>query len=173
MYQRDHDLTSGPGQTRQRPLSRRGAHPVLALQRLIGNRATTRLLARDRAGKKTSKKNKGTMENSIKIGKLGPIEIKGGNIADWVAKKVPEQLIVTSTKGKHSEKLKRLSDDGTRFDKIDLQAITGANSWLVITFKNARVADYTFDESTDTESWKLVEFDGVHFESTSIGVPRP
>ena len=173
MYQRDHDLTSGPGQTRQRPLSRRGAHPVLALQRLIGNRATTRLLARDRAGKKTSKKNKGTMENSIKIGKLGPIEIKGGNLADWVAKKVPEKLIVTSTKGKHSTKLKGLSDDGTRFDKIDLQAVTGANNWLVITFKNARVADYTLDEETNTESWKLVEFDGVHFESTSIGVPRP
>ena len=170
MYQRDHDLTSGPGQTRQRPLSRRGAHPVLALQRLIGNRATTRLLARDRSSKK---KNKGTMENSIKIGKLGPIEIKGGNLAEWVAKKVPEKLIVTSTKGKHSQKLKGLSDDGTRFDKIDLQAITGENSWLVITFKNARVADYTFDESTNTESWKLVEFDGVHFESTSIGVPRP
>lgn len=169
MYQRDHDLTSDPGQTRQRPLSRRGAHPVLALQRLIGNRATTRLLAR----KDGAKKNKGTMENSIKIGKLGSIEIKGGNIADWVAKKVPEKLIVTSTKGKHSTKLKGLSDDGTRFDKIDLQAITGANSWLVITFKNARVADYTFDESTNTESWKLVEFDGVHFESTSIGVPRP
>jgi hypothetical protein len=170
MYQRDHDLLSDPGQTRQRPLSRRGAHPVLALQRLIGNRATTRLLAR-KDGAKT--KNKGTMENSIKIGKLGPIEIKGGNLAEWVAKKVPEQLIVTSTKGKHSEKLKRLSDDGTRFDEINVHAVTGANHWLVITIKNARVAGYSLDESTNTESWKLVDFDGVHFESTSIGVPRP
>ena len=172
MYQRDHDLTSGPGQTRQRPLSRRGAHPVLALQRLIGNRATTRLLARDRSPK-SGKKNKGTFENSIKIGKLGPIEIKGGNLAEWVAKKTPEALIVTSTKGKHSGKLKGLSDDGTHFDKIDLQAVTGANSWLVITFKNARVAGYSLDEETNTETWKLVDFDGVHFESTSIGVPRP
>jgi hypothetical protein len=169
MYRRDHDLRSEPGQTRQRPLSRRGAHPVLALQRLIGNRATTRLLARDRS----SKKNKATMENSIRLGKLGPIEIKGGNLDAWVAKKTPEELIVTSTKGKHSGALKRLSDNKTHFDKINLQAITGANHWLVITLKNARVVGYTLDESTNTETWKLVKFDGVHFESTSIGEPRP
>jgi hypothetical protein len=53
---------------------RRSAHPVLALQRLIGNRGTVQVLARD--------KNRPSFEHSVKVGKLGPVEIKGGNIGD-------------------------------------------------------------------------------------------
>jgi hypothetical protein len=107
----------------------------------------------------------------VKIGSLPTIEITGGNIAEWVQKKVPETFEVTSTKGKHSEKLKGLADTTTKFDEIKVQAITGQNSWMIITIKNARVANYESGEKT--ESWRLVRFDGVHFETTSIGVPRP
>jgi hypothetical protein len=44
MYQRGRHRSSAPGQTR--PHTRRSAHPVLALQRLIGNRGTVQVLAR-------------------------------------------------------------------------------------------------------------------------------
>jgi hypothetical protein len=166
MYQRDHNRSSAPGQTRSHTaLPRRSAHPVLALQRLIGNRATTRVLAR--------KKGPGTFEHSVKIGKLGPIEIKGGNIGDWVAKKDPENLVVTSTKGKHSDELKRMSDSKARIDTIEVQSIVGENSFVVITFRNARIRGYAADESGKTEEWKAVDFDAVHRAKTSIGAARP
>ena len=54
------------------------------------------MLARDKPT------NRPSFEHSVKIGKLGPIEIKGGNIAEWAAKKNPEGLKVVSPKGKHS-----------------------------------------------------------------------
>jgi hypothetical protein len=166
MYQRDHDRSSEPGQTRSRPtLPRRSAHPVLALQRLIGNRATTRVLAR---------KKEGTFEHSVKVGKLGPIEITESNIADWIGKKNPEDLILTTTKGKkHSDELKRMSDAKTRIDKIEVQSITGENSWVKVTFTNARIKGYTSDPEGKTEQWRATDFDGVHIERTSIGKPRP
>jgi hypothetical protein len=168
MSQWDYDRSSEPRRTRSHTTPpRRSANPVLALQHAIGNRATTQMLARDKRAKK------GTFKDSVQIGKLGPIEITGGNLAEWVArKKVPDDLKVTSTKGKHSDGLKRLDEDKTRFGKIDVQAITGENSWMIVTFKNARVTGYTSDDGK-TESWRLVEFDGVHRESTSIGVARP
>jgi hypothetical protein len=43
-----------------RPHTRRSAHPVLALQRLIGNRGTVQVLARD--------KNRPSFEHSVKLG---------------------------------------------------------------------------------------------------------
>jgi hypothetical protein len=170
MYQRDDDRSIQPGQPRPRAAPpRRVPNPVLALQRAIGNRGTTRVLARDKRAK-----GKGTYQNSVQIGAVGPIEITGGNLADWAARKgIPDDLTVTSTKGKHSDGLKRLSDDRKRFEKINVQAITGENSWMIIAFKNARVVGYSADDAGKTESWKLVDFDGVHRESTSIGVPRP
>ena len=79
---------------------------------------------------------------------------------------------MTSTAGEHSENLKGLAEKRTKFDEIKVQAITGENSWMIITIRNARVMGYSSD-GDKTESWKLVDFDGVHFESTSIGVPRP
>ncbi len=164
MY-RDRDRWSEEEQTR--PLARRSASPVIALQRLAGNRGTSQLIARERKNKSS----RGTFENSVKIGSLPTIEITGGNLADWSPKNVPETLEVTSTKGKHSEKLKGLADKRTKLDEIKVQAIKGQNSWTIITIRNARVAKYESGEKT--ESWRLVDFDGVHFETTSIGVPRP
>jgi len=155
-----------------RPLARRSASPVIALQRLAGNRGTSQLIARER--KKNKKSGRGNFENSVKLGELPTIEITGGNVGDWVdrKKKIPETLEVTSTTGKHSEKLKGLAEKRTQFDEINVQAIVGENSWMIITFKNAHVAKYSADGGT-SESWKLVDFTGVHRESTSIGVPRP
>ena len=39
-----------------------------------------------------------SFEHSVKIGKLGPIEITGGNVADWAAKKDPDGLKAVSVK---------------------------------------------------------------------------
>lgn len=166
MFQRDHNRSSEPGQTRSRPaLPRRSAHPVLALQRLIGNRGTTRVLARQ--------KNRASFEHSVTIGKLGPIEITGGNIGDWLDKKDPDDLVVTSTKGKHSDELKRMSDSKARIDTIEVASVVGENSVVVITFKNARIRGYAADESGKTEQWKAVDFDAVKRAKTSIGTARP
>jgi hypothetical protein len=162
MYQRDQHRSGAPGRTRSHP--RRSAHPVLALQRLIGNRGTVQVLARD--------KNRPSFEHSVKIGKLGPIEIKGGNIGDWIAKKDPESLVVTSTKGKHSDELKRMSDSKDRIDTIEVQSIVGENSIVVITYKNARIRGYAADESAKAEQWKAVDFDAVNRTKTSIGAAR-
>ena len=164
MYQRDHNRSSGPGLTRS-PAARRSVHPVLALQRLIGNRGTTRVLARQ--------KNKPTFEHSVKFGKLGPIEIKGGNVGDWVAKKDPDNLVLTSTKGKHSDELKRMSDSKERIETLTVQSVVGENSIVVITFRNARIRGYAAEGSGKTEDWQVVDFDAVHRETTSIGAARP
>ena len=145
---------------------RRNVHPVLALQRLIGNRGTTRVLARQ-------KKNKGQFEHSVKFGKVGPIEIKGGNVADWVAKKTPDDLVLTTTKGKHSDELKRMSESKERIEKLTVQSVVGENTFVVITFSNARIRGYSAEGSDKTEDWKVVDFDAVHRETTSIGKARP
>ena len=163
MFQRDRHR-SAPGQSRsQSALARRSASPVLALQQAIGNRGTTRVIARER--------NKGTFPNSIKFGKFPLIEVKDGNLAEWGSgKDAPDVLTVTTTKGKHSKELKRLSEGKEGVDSLMLQTIIGENSWLKITIKNGRVRDYS--EDGKTESWKLVDFDGVAREKTSIGTPR-
>jgi hypothetical protein len=163
MYQRQHDRGSAPGQA-GRP--RRGPHPVLALQRLIGNRGTTQLLAREK------KKNKGQFEHSVKFGKLAPIQITGGNVADWVAKKDPENLVLTTTKGKHSDELKRMADSRERIEKLTVQSVVGENTFVVITFSNARIRGYTAEAQGKTEDWQVVDFDAVHRETTSIGKAR-
>lgn len=165
MYKRDRDLIE-TGQARPHTtLSRRAGNPVLALQRAIGNRGTTRFLARDK------KKNKGTFERSVQIGKLGPIEVKESNAAEFTPKSSPEVLTVTTTKGKHSDELKRMAESKARVEKLSVSMITGQNSWVIVTFSNARIRGYEADDGT--EHWKAVDFDGVHSERTSIGTPRP
>lgn len=163
MHQREHDRSNGPGQT-ARP--RRGAHPVLALQRLIGNRGTTQLIARQ--------KNAGTFPHSVRIGKLGPIEIKESNIADWLGKKNPENLTLTTAKGKKtSDELKRMSDDKTRVDAVEVNSVSGENTMIKVTFRNARIKGYAADASGETESWTVTGFDAVNIERISIGKHRP
>jgi hypothetical protein len=161
MYQREHERSSGPGQT-ARP--RRNVHPVLALQRLIGNRGTTRVLARQ--------KNKAQFEHSVKFGKLAAIEIKGGNLADWKGKSTPDKLVLTTTKGEHSDELKRMSDSKERIETLTVQSVVGENSIVVITFSHARIKHYAAGDGK-TEDWEVVDFDAVHRETTSIGKARP
>jgi hypothetical protein len=170
MAQQDHDRGMQGGQGRSRAaLPRRGNSPVLALQRSLGNRATTQLLARKGAGS-----NKGTFENSVQIGKLGPIEITESNIGDWIAHKSSAQdLVVTTAMSKHSGELKRMADGRTKVDSLQVQAVTGENSWVIVTFSHAVIRDYAADPSSKTEQWKAVDFDAVHIDRTSIGKPRP
>ncbi|HEY1714286.1 MAG TPA: hypothetical protein VGG07_15365 [Solirubrobacteraceae bacterium] len=156
-----------PGQGRSRAGSRRsGDGPVLALQRSLGNRATAQLLARKGA-------NKGTFENSVQIGKLGPIEITQSNIGDWIAHKSSAQdLLVTTATGKHSSELKKMADGKTKVDSLQVQAIVGENSWVIVTFSHAVIRNYSADATGKTEQWKAVDFDAVHIDRTSIGAPR-
>src|SRR4051795_12404221 len=133
MYQRDHRRGSGPS----RPvLPRGGTHPVLELQRLVGNRATTRLLARDK------KKNAAGFARSVQFGTFGPIEVKGGNVDDWIGTKTPDDLILTTGKGKQSDELKQLSGGKGRVEKLVLTVVSGENTLITITISHALVKDY-------------------------------
>jgi hypothetical protein len=162
MYQRDHQRSSGPSHAGQ---PRRGAHPVLALQRLIGNRGTTRLLARDK------KKNAAGFARSVQFGKFGPIEVKGGNVDDWIGTKTPDDLILTTVKGTQSDELEQRSGGKTRVDKLVLTVVSGENTLITITISHALVKDYA-DEGK-TESWRVTDFDAVHRDRVSIGHARP
>jgi len=169
MSQRDHDRSSEPRQARSNAaLPSRGTSPVLALQRAIGNRGTIRVLARKGGS------GPGTFENSVRIGKLGPIEITESNIADWIGKKADaDDLIVTTVQDEHSHELQRMSDSKARIDSIEVQSITSQNSWVIVTFKNAVIRGYAQDQSGKTERWKANGFDAVNIKRTSIGTPRP
>lgn len=163
MYERYHDRGGEPGQTRPHPPPRRSVNAVLALQRAIGNRATARALAREKD------QNRPSFEHSVKIGKLGPIQITGGNIGDWAAKKDPDGLKVASVKGKHSDELKRLSDSKTRIDTVETASVVGENSLVTITFKSCRIKRYSTDG--EKEEW-TVEFESAKRQTLSIGAPR-
>ena len=164
MYQRHHHRRGEPGEPRpDPPLPRRSVDAVLALQQAIGNRGTARLLAREKD------KNRPSFEHSVKIGKLGPIEITGGNIGDWAAKKDPDGLMVISAYGKHSEELKRLFDGKARIDTVETASVVGENSLVTITFKNCRIRRYSTDEKK--EEW-TVEFESAKRQTLSIGTAR-
>jgi hypothetical protein len=158
---------SGPA-GRPSGLARRGPAPAAVLQRALGNRAMNQILARK------GPKNRGTFEHSVRIGKLGPIEIKDSNIDAWIGGKADaEDLIVTTVQGKHSDELKRLSDSRTRVETLEVATVTGQNSWVTVTFHNAIIKGYTADADGKTEQWRAVRFDAVDIKRTSIGAPRP
>jgi hypothetical protein len=158
---RDRALAPGhrPEDTPARP-GRRAINPVLALQQAVGNRAVGQLLAR-----KSSKK------PTIQIGKLA-IEVAGGNIAAWAASEVPEALVVTSQKGRHSGELERFSTERTRIKSLTLTVAPANKSQqeldlgsLAIELTNARIKDYVVDGKA--ESWRVADFDGVHRTKTT------
>jgi hypothetical protein len=163
MYQRDHDRRRAPGRSHGAPPRR--AHPVVALQRLIGNRGTVRVLARDK------KKNAANFARSVQFGKFGPIEVKGGNVDDWVGTKTPDELVLTTVKGRQSDELKRLSGGRTRVDTLVLSAVSGENTMITITLSHVLIKDYAADGKT--ESWRVTDFDAVHRDRVSIGAARP
>jgi hypothetical protein len=170
MYQRRRHRESTEEEEAATP-PRRGAEAVLALQRMIGNRGTTRVIARDR--KRSSKKKVGGFERSVTIEKLGRLEITGGNIDDWKTK-ILDDLQVTTRKGDHSEDLKKMADakGGTKLKSLEVTVVTGENVWMKITFTPARIVDYSASADGKTESWRVVDFQGVHREQTSIGTAR-
>jgi len=148
---------------------RRPQSPILALQRAVGNRATAQLLARKGGGT-----GRGTFENSVQIGNLGPIEISQSNIGDWISHQASaSDLEVTTVMGKHSKELQQMADGKTKIDSIQFQSLTGQNSWLVVTFRHGVIRGYAADASSKTEQWKVTDFDAVHIDRTSIGKPRP
>lgn len=123
-----------------------------------------RLLARETG------KYRPSFEHSVKIGKLGPIEIKGGNVGDWAAKKDPDGLKVISNTGKHSDELKRLFDTKARIDTVETASVVGENSLITIAFKNCRIRRYSTDDKK--EEW-TVEFESAKRQTLSIGAARP
>ena len=164
MHRRYRDGGREPGETRREPpLPRSNVDAVLALQRAIGNRGTSRVRAREQ------EKNRPSFEHSVKVGKLAPIEIKGGNIADWVAKKDPDDLKVVSAKGAHSDELQRLFESKARFDGVETSSVVGENTLITITFGGCRVRRYSADG--DKEEW-TVEIQTAKRQSLAIGKPR-
>jgi hypothetical protein len=136
---------------------------VLALQQAIGNHGTAQFLAREKD------KNRPSFEHSVKLGKLGPIEVKGGNVADWAAKKDGNGLTVISAGGKHSKELKRLFDGKARIDKIETSSVVGENTLVTIVFGDCQIVRYSSDEKTD--DW-AVEFQTAKRQTLSIGAAR-
>jgi hypothetical protein len=164
MHQRYHERRREASETRpEPPLPRHNVDAVLALQRTIGNHSTTQVLARD------TDKNRPNFPHSVKIGKLGPIEITGGNIADWAAKKTPDDLRVISLKGKHSDELKRLFESKARIDAVETSSVVGENTIVTIVFKNCRIRRYSGEGEKD--EWTL-EFDGAARQTLAIGKAR-
>jgi hypothetical protein len=141
----------------------RSVHPVLGLQRTIGNRATGHVLAREPATKD---------QGTVQIGKLPPIKIVGGNAGEWAAKKNPETLEIVSEKGKHSAELERLSKDRSRVPSLKVTAPMVDQSGqhldfgsVEIEFVNARITGYAVDGKLET--WRAVDFEAVHRTTTS------
>jgi hypothetical protein len=128
---------------------------VLALQRSIGNRAVTQVLARDpvRTG-------------TVQIGGIGEIKVKGGNLADWTGKESYDTVQVTSQKGRHSAKLAKLAGAGTMMPvQVTIAAANEAGEQLnvgggtLLDIKSARVEKYSVDGGLET--WQVGAFQDV------------
>ena len=134
---------------------------ALAVQHGAGNRALGRTLAR----KATA------VTSTVQIGKL-KIPVSGGNLADWKGSDVPDELTVSSEKGKHSKELARLAGDPAKIPSLTLTLpLTGGQGEelnlgsLAIELNNARFVSYDVDGTTET--WTLKGYDGVHRTKTS------
>jgi hypothetical protein len=149
------DTSAGPG--------RRADNPVLALQQAFGNRAVGQMLAR--------KASSASQHPTVQVDKLA-IEVAGGNIAAWAAGEVPDALVVTSQKGRHSAELERMSKEHNRISSLTL-TVAAANKSnpeldlgsLAIEFTNAHIKGYAIDGNA--ESWQVGDFDGVHRTKTT------
>jgi hypothetical protein len=136
-------------------LVRRSSNPVLALQRSIGNRAVTQVLARDpvRTG-------------TVQIGSVGQIKVKGGNLEEWAGTATLDTVEVTSQKGKHSAKLQKLANAATRTDvKVTIAPANKAGEELnvgggiLLEISAARVKGYAVEDGVET--WRLADFEQV------------
>jgi hypothetical protein len=142
-------------------VARRSVNPALLLQRRIGNRATGQLLARAPATKD---------HGNVKIGKLPAIKIMGGNAGEWI-KNQPNTLEITSTKGKHSAALERLSRGGSKIPTLKVTTPIDQSGQhldfgsVELEFSHATIADYAVDGKLET--WRAVDFNRVHRNTVS------
>ena len=129
--------------------------PVLALQRSIGNRAVSQVLARDpvRTG-------------TVQLGGIGEIKVKGGNLADWAGKESYDTVQVTSQKGRHSAKLAKLANAGTKMPvKVTIAPANQAGEELnvgggtLLDIKSALIKDYSVADGQET--WQVARFEDV------------
>jgi hypothetical protein len=134
----------------------RAPHPVLALQRMIGNHAVAQMLARAPATR-----------SFVHLPGVGDIKVTGGNLGEWAAGGVPETVDLSSRHGKHSAKLEKLAGQHTKADvKVTISAETkvgeelnvGGGTTLEIT--GARVKGYAVEGGEET--WQLADFSAVH-----------
>jgi len=131
-------------------------HPVLALQRMIGNHAVAQMLARAPVA-----------GSAVHVPGVGDIKVKGGNLDEWAGGSVPQTLEVSSHKGRHSAKLEKLASEQTKSDvKVTIAADTKVGEELnigggtTLEIKGARVTGY--DVSGGVETWRLADFTNVH-----------
>ena len=136
-------------------LGRRSSNPVLALQRSIGNRAVGQVLARDpvRTG-------------TVQIGSVGQIKVRGGNLEEWDGTATLDTVEVTSHKGKHSAKLQKLANSGTRTDvKVTIAPAQKAGEQLsvgggtLLEVSAAHIKDYAVEDGVET--WSVGDFERV------------
>jgi hypothetical protein len=138
------------------PLPRqREAHAVLALQRLIGNRAVAQVLAR------------APSTGTVQIHGVGSVKVTGGNLEQWTGGDAPNTVDLESHHGRHSAKLEKASHEGTTADvKVTIAAANKAGEQLSVgggtelDIKGAKVAHYAVEHGVET--WRLVDFTNVH-----------
>jgi hypothetical protein len=156
MPERKTDRRRQPGGTHAAPsLLRRSSNPVLALQRSIGNRAVVQMLAREPVRTGTAQ-----------IGGVGTIKVKGGNLEEWAGTGVLDTVEVTSTKGKHSSKLEKLSTGGTRTNVTVMIAPANkagedlnVGGGTELTIEGARIKGYAVKDGVET--WRVADFEKV------------
>ncbi len=154
MPEREFHRRREPGRTgAAASLPRRSANPVLALQRSIGNRAVSQMLARSPA-----------RNGTVQIGGVGTIKVKGSNFDEWETDTL-FTVDVTSEKGKHSAKLEKLSKERTRTDvTVTMAPANKAGQELdlggtILEIKNARIKGYTLKDGVET--WHVGDFQDV------------
>ena len=132
-------------------------HPVLALQRAIGNRAVAQVLARAPA----------TTGSSVHLHGVGDIKVKGGNLEAWTGAETPQTVDVTSHKGRHSAKLEKLLHERTTCEvKVTIVPANKAGEQLdvgggtVLEIKGALVEHYAVADGMET--WRLGGSMSVH-----------
>src|ERR1700753_3458338 len=130
-------------------LVHRSSNPVVALQRSIGNRAVGQVLARDpvRTG-------------TIQIAGIGQIKVKGGNLEEWTGTATLNTVEVSSQKGKHPAKLRKLANSGTRTDvKVTIAPANKAGEQLnvgggtLLEVSAAHIKDYAVEDGIET--WRV------------------
>jgi hypothetical protein len=159
MPERQPDLRRQPRRGQASPaLLSRSSNPVHLLQRSIGNRAVGQVLARDPDP---------VRRGSVKIPGVAEVKVKGGNLEEWAGTATLNWVEVTSKKGKHSAKLKKLLADRTKQDiKVTIEPTQKAGenlsvgSAIVLDVKDARITEYSVDEG-GVETWRIGSFQNL------------